>query len=58
MKTIVDLDMNKIIHDSGHKLDWYGGGNKDLVALLNKQLILTPELNIDELKRFAFYSDT
>lgn len=50
--------MNKIIHDSGHKLDWYGGGNKDLVTLLNKRLMLTPELNIDELKRFAFYSDT
>lgn len=50
--------MNKIIHDSGHKLDWYGGRNKDLVVLLNKLLMLTPELNIDELKRFAFYSDT
>lgn len=55
IKTIVDPDMNKIIHDSGYKLDWYGGGNKDLVVLLNKRFMLTPGLNIDELKSLELW---
>ncbi|EOH1637212.1 hypothetical protein ACLSNP_002486 [Enterococcus faecalis] len=50
IKTISDPDMNKIIQDSGYKLDWYG--NKDLLALANKRFLLTRELsiiNFDEL---------
>jgi len=42
IKTISDPDMNKIIHDSGCQLDWYG--NNDLLLLLNKRLLLTAEL--------------
>lgn len=43
IKSISDPDMNKIIQDTGHKLDWYG--NNDLLSLLNKRFLLTPSLN-------------
>ncbi|MER2174758.1 MAG: hypothetical protein ABS911_08765 [Carnobacterium sp.] len=46
VKTITDPDMNKIIQDSGYKLDWYGkDSNTDLLELANKRFLLTPELN-------------
>ncbi|MGL5687055.1 MAG: P-loop ATPase, Sll1717 family, partial [Vagococcus fluvialis] len=45
VKTIRDIDMNKIIQDSGCKLDWYGkDSNSDLLKLANKRFLLTPTL--------------
>lgn len=54
VKTIRDIDMNKIIQDSGYKLDWYGkDSSSDLLKLANKRFMLTPALknnSIEELK--------
>ncbi|MCC4044821.1 P-loop ATPase, Sll1717 family [Enterococcus gallinarum] len=43
VKDISDPDMNKIIQDTGHKLDWYG--SNDLLLLINKRFLLTPLLH-------------